>query len=160
MAKLAPFERLLCIVIFRTVVGRAKAEALEGTEYWAANKGSCINCQPVTEHFRPTPIACAFCSLDNCSENHNITALPHAVHLHPKNTTYTHKRQPAPPQPHHKSKHRFLVIPSNPVSRVYTRDPSNPGPTHSWSQTDLKYQPIMDVGTLQSRLGWVGGGGD
>ena len=34
------------IVIFRTVVQRAKAEALEGTEYWAANKGSCINLQP------------------------------------------------------------------------------------------------------------------
>ena len=33
------------IVIFRTVVQRAKAEAREGTEYWAANKGSCINYQ-------------------------------------------------------------------------------------------------------------------
>ena len=31
------------IVIFKPVVQRAKAEALE---YWAANKGSCINYQP------------------------------------------------------------------------------------------------------------------
>ena len=31
------------IVIFKTVVQRARAGALEGTEYWAANKGlSCI----------------------------------------------------------------------------------------------------------------------
>ena len=34
------------IVIFTTVVQGAKAETLEGTEYWAANKGSYINCQP------------------------------------------------------------------------------------------------------------------
>ena len=32
--------------IFKTVVQRARAGALERTEYWAANKGSCINCPP------------------------------------------------------------------------------------------------------------------
>ena len=39
------FCKLLYIYI-RTVVQLAKAQTLEGTEYWAANKGSCINCQP------------------------------------------------------------------------------------------------------------------
>ena len=58
--------------VYRTVVQRAKAETLEGTEYWAANKGSCINCQPLSEYFKPAPIAYASCSLDNCSEKHNI----------------------------------------------------------------------------------------
>ena len=62
-----------CIVIFRTVVQRAKAETLEGTEYWAANKGSCINLHLLlSEYFRPTPIACASCFPDNCSEKHNV----------------------------------------------------------------------------------------
>ena len=37
------FALYFLLVIFRTVVQRAKAETLEGTEYWAANKLSTIS---------------------------------------------------------------------------------------------------------------------